>query len=203
MTGNTVYLGLGFSLQPASQPFRWVKSGTSILSFILGSFIFSRLSRYLGPLRRSTLVMTTALQAILVSFSALLSTLDIVPGDAGDLVPDDLIVLLPLSLLAASAGGQCVLSRILGYNELPTVVLTSGYCDLAMDEKVFAGVSENGKRNRRIGSVLLITGGAVIGGFLTKNGEIEKALWLVGGVKGVMALLWLVWRQEGGAVRLE
>jgi hypothetical protein len=38
--GNTVYFGLGASGQPVSQPWRWAKSGISILSFMLGSFVF-------------------------------------------------------------------------------------------------------------------------------------------------------------------
>ena len=75
--GNTVYVGLGFSHQPASQPWRWVKSGTSILAFILGSFVFSRLMRSLGTLRRSTMTLTTLLQALLTFGAALLSTLDV------------------------------------------------------------------------------------------------------------------------------
>jgi hypothetical protein len=35
-----VYFGLGASGQPVSQPWRWAKSGISILSFMLGSFVF-------------------------------------------------------------------------------------------------------------------------------------------------------------------
>lgn len=195
--GNTVYVGLGFTSQPVSQPYRWVKSGTSILSFMLGSFLFARLSRALGPLRRYTLFLTGLLRALLVLAPAALSAAAVVPANAGDLVPSNLIVLLPLSLLAMSAGGQCVLSRLLGYNEIPTVVLTSGYCDLAMDEKIFSGFSENSKRNRRIASVVLLVTGAALGGVLTKNeAGIERALWAVGAVKLAMACAWLFWRAE-------
>lgn len=190
--------------QPSSQPFRWIKSGTSIICFVLGSFIFSRLSNALSPLRRSTLVLTTFLQSLLILVAALLSTIDIVPADAGDLVPENLIVLLPLSLLAAAAGGQCVMSRLLGYGELPTVVLTSAYCDIAMDEKLFKGLEGNGKRNRRIASAFLLIAGAAVGGWMTMEHKgIEGALWIVGGVKIVMAIIWAFWRAEEGRVRLE
>jgi len=40
------------------------------------------------------------------------------------------ITLLPLALLAFQFGGQIVTSRVLGFNEVPTNVLTSLYCDL-------------------------------------------------------------------------
>ena len=124
-----------------------------------------------------------------------------VPADAGDLLPHDFIVLLPLALLALQSGGQCVLSRVLGYSEIPTVVLTSAYCDLAMDEKVFTGITKNSKRNRRVGSMVAIVAGAVVGGYMTKGGDIGPALWVVGVIKVFMGLVWLIWRSEG-AVRL-
>src|SRR5271168_2038943 len=47
--GNTVYVGLGISGQPLSQPYRWAKSGTAIVSFCFGTYVFSRLARLLGP----------------------------------------------------------------------------------------------------------------------------------------------------------
>lgn len=195
--GNTVYVGLGVSGQPSSQPWRWVKSGTSILAFILGSFLFSRFMRYLGPLRRSTMILATLLQALLTVISAGLSSFNVVPSNAGDLLPGNYIVLLPLALLAAQSGGQCVLSRVLGYGEIPTVVLTSAYCDLAMDENIFSSVQGNSKRNRRVGSMAMIILGATIGGFLTKRGDIGPALWVVAAIKVVMAGSWVVWRSEG------
>ncbi len=38
-----------------------------------------------------------------------------VPKDAGDKLPHDFIVLLPLSLLSFQSAGQIVMSRFLGY----------------------------------------------------------------------------------------
>jgi uncharacterized membrane protein YoaK (UPF0700 family) len=142
-----------------------------------------------------------ALQALLCFASALLSTLGVVPPHAANLVPHDFIVLIPLILLSIQSGGQCVLSRFLGYNEIPTVVLTSGYCDLAMDPEVFSGLTENSKRNRRIASIFMLIAGAILGGFLTKENNIGPALWIVGGIKMAMAAVWLFWRVKG--VQLE
>lgn len=202
--GNTIYVGLGVSGQPLSQPLRWAKSGVAILSFMLGAFVFSRLMRGLGALSRKGLVVSLGLQAGITIVSAILSTTGIVPENAGDLPPDNWIVLLPISLLAIQAGGQCVLSRILGYPEVPSVVLTSSYCDLMMDEAVFAGpIYGNDKRRRRVGSVVIMVLGAIAGGYLTKGGDISNTLWIVAGIKLVMAGVWLVWKEDEGALRIE
>jgi hypothetical protein len=200
--GNTVYFGLGASGQPVSQPWRWAKSGVSILSFMLGSFAFSRFMRAMGPRRRGVIIFCLALQALLTFGAALSATTGLVPPDAGNQLPHNWIVLFPLAMLSAQAGGQCVLSRALGYNEMPSVVLTSAYCDLVMDPQIFSSITANAKRNRRVASALMILAGAAIGGFMTKDTDIGPALWLGSALKTVMAASWLFWKAEEGQVRL-
>ena len=158
--------------------------------------------RYLGPLRRSTAVLSYVIQAILTFVSAALVLTDVVPNDAGFLLPENFIVLLPLSLLSLAAAGQIVMSRFLGYGEITTVVLTSAYCDFAFDEKLFATPTGNSKRNRRAASMITTVGGAIVGGFLTKNEDIAPALWLGGALKVVIAMIWMFWKSKG-AIRLE
>jgi len=143
------------------------------------------------------------LQSILTGIAALLSTLSIVPPDAGEAIPANFIVLLPIVLLSIQAGGQCVVSRFLGYNELPSIVLTSAYCDLAMDEKAFAGVTGNAKRNRRLLSMVMVVSGAILGGFMTKSGDIGTTIWAVAAIKLGMAGVWMIWRSKDGGVRLD
>ncbi|OJD21523.1 hypothetical protein ACJ73_07131, partial [Blastomyces percursus] len=65
--------------QPASQPSRWVMSGTAILSFACGAFVFSSLTRLAGPLRRAFLI-----QALLSLASGALVEAGIVPLHARD-----------------------------------------------------------------------------------------------------------------------
>lgn len=203
LAGNTVYVGLGLSHQPLSQPYRWAKSGTAILSFCFGTYVFSRLSRLLGPLRRSTIFSSFLFQALLCFISGVLVTSDVVPDNAGNLIPKNSIVLLPLGLLSFQSAGQIVASRMLAYNELPTVVLTSTYCDLMLDPALFtARITENPKRNRRFVSAIALLLGAALGGVLTKGGSIADALWIAGIIKMVMAISWIFWRGEG-AIRLE
>ncbi|ETN37518.1 uncharacterized protein HMPREF1541_07140 [Cyphellophora europaea CBS 101466] len=205
-TGNTVYVGLGVSGQPYSQPYRWAKSSTAIASFCLGCFVFSRVSRVLKPLKRSTMVASMLVQVVLcfVAFGLVVS--GFVPKDAGDRLPHDFIVLLPLSLLSFQSAGQIVMSRFLGFNELPTVVLTSTYCDLFMDSALFTTPivtrGANLKRNRRFISVIALVVGAAASGFLTEDGDIGHPLWITGVLKIAIGCVWVFW-QGKGAIRLE
>lgn len=202
-SGNTIYTGLGVSAQPVDQPYRWVKSLTSIISYTIGCYVFSRIQRLCGPLRRGTLFGSFAAQSLLCFIPAILEQTEVVPDDAGFIIPDNLIVLLPLSMLAFQAGGQTVMSRVLGFNEIPTVVLTSTYCDLAFDPQLLtAAPAENVKRNRRVVAVIMMFLGATAGGFLTKGGNLANTLWISGALKGFLALVWMFWSGKG-AVRLE
>ncbi|KAL1305249.1 hypothetical protein AAFC00_002164 [Neodothiora populina] len=203
-TGNTIYVGLGVSSQPKSSPYRWAKSLTSIIFFVFGAFFFSRTMRALGPMKRYTVVLSFVFQALLTFIPAALVQSGFVPQDAGDAIPDDWIVLLPLALLAWQSAGQIVMSRILGVGEITTVVLTSAYCDLFFDDKVLsAPLTENVKRNRRVASVVLLLLGAVAGGFLTRRGDIALALWVAGAIKVLIAAVWMGWRGKAEGIRLE
>ncbi|THW98965.1 hypothetical protein D6D13_10409 [Aureobasidium pullulans] len=194
-TGNTLYLGLGVSGQPKSSPWRWAKSGMSIISFVVGAFIFSRFMRWLGPLRRSTMVYSWLIQAVLIYICAALEDTGVVPNDAGDNLPNSFIVLLPLN----------------GHIENPWLrrshqrrpYLTSAYFDLVFDNEVFtAAPTRNVKRNRRIGSMVMVVLGAIAGGFLTQDEDISKVLWFAGSLKVAIAILWVFWKSKG-SVRLE
>jgi hypothetical protein len=203
LAGNTVYVGLGMSAQPASQPYRWVKSGTAILSFCLGTYVFSRICRLVGPLLRGTLCGSFIVQALLTFTAAILVVSGLVHKDAGNQLPHNYIVLLPLGLLSFQSAGQIVMSRMLLYNELPTIVLTSTYCDLMFDPMLFtAPIKQNAKRNRRFLSAVALVLGAGLGGLLTRTGDIAGPLWIAGGIKIVLAVVWLFWRSER-AIRLQ
>ena len=105
------------------------------------------------------------------------------------------IILLPLALLAFQFGGQIVTSRILGFNEVPTNVLTSVYCDLFSDPKLLAPLSKNPKRNRRLASVVLLVLGGVVGGWLQRSrAGMASALWIAGSIKFALAAAWMGWQ---------
>jgi hypothetical protein len=82
----------------------------------------------------------------------------------------------------------------MGFNELPTVVLTSVYFDIASDPGIADGVTKNVKRNRRIGSVAAIVVGAIAAGWLCRSdAEMQSALWISGFFKVCIAVGWTVW----------
>ena len=170
--------------------------------------------------RRASLALSFAVQAIFILVAAGLAQGDATPSFALHSLPSsdpasadlplaerppaspadesDLRILLPLSLLAFQFGGQIVASRSLGFNEVPTNVLTSVYCDLLSDPKLFAPVlpfTTNPKRNRRLAAVVLLVAGAIAGGWLQRSrAGMVVALWIAGGLKIGMAAAWLGWR---------
>lgn len=102
-------------------------------------------------------------------------------------------------LLSFQSAGQIVASRALGFNEIPTVVITSLLCDLVSDSELF--VLRNGKRDRRVAAFVLTLVGAIAGGWITRvTGDIVVVLWIAVGVKLAIMSVWLVWRGSSGSV---
>ena len=69
--GNTIFVGLGGSTPyTTKKPYGWAKSLTSIGCFLLGALFFSNFCRYLGPLRRTTLIHSFLIQSLMIIFTA-------------------------------------------------------------------------------------------------------------------------------------
>ncbi|KAK3991239.1 hypothetical protein QBC44DRAFT_368282 [Cladorrhinum sp. PSN332] len=186
-TGNTVYIGLGLSAPYQST--RWIKSGTSLISFCIGSFLFSRFHRFFSPKRRWVLCASFAVQLVLTAAAAIVVTLAGVPADMEEI---DWHVLIPIALVAFQSCGQAITSRALQYNALTSVVLTSIYCDLFSDQELFA--LRNAERNRRTGAPLFLLVGALLGGFCANSSfGIAGSLWAAAGLKAVVVVAWIVW----------
>ncbi|KAJ5369287.1 uncharacterized protein N7496_009047 [Penicillium cataractarum] len=197
-TGNTIFLGLGASNQPASKPWGWLKSLVSIASFFSGAMIFSSVMRRVGALRRGTLFVSFLIQTILIIIAVALIQADLIPHTSTDQGLDGgplFLELIPIGLLAFQSAGAMTCSRSLGYNEIPTVVLTSVYFDIASDPKITDKPTTNVKRNRRIGGVVFLLIGAIVGGWLSRSsGGMQSALWMAAGIKLVAAIGWLFWK---------
>lgn len=115
----------------------------------------------------------------------------------GDAVKENLHwqVLVPLAAVAFQSSGQAVTSRALGFNGLTSVVLTSNYCDLFGDPKLFEW--DNVERNRRIGAPVLLLVGACMGGLWAHSGVgLAGALWTAVGMKMMVVVAWVVWTAE-------
>lgn len=198
-------MALGASQLPAGEPTLWLKALASIAAFWAGCFAFSK-SRHLHPQRKATLSLSFFVQAAFIFAAAALAQSRVVPSFAGALLgtgeaaaknhanDNDSTIFAPLILLGFQFGGQIVTSRILGFNEVPTNVLTSVYCDLLSDPKLLAPMPANPKRNRRLAAVVLLVAGGIAGGWLQRSrAGMSAALWIAGGIKLVIAVAWLVW----------
>ncbi|KAK9491178.1 hypothetical protein V1508DRAFT_422563 [Lipomyces doorenjongii] len=203
-TGNTIFLGLGASNQPEGNPYGWLKSLITVCFFLAGSFIFSQMSLRVGSRQRRVLSISFFVQGICILISAALIQRDIVPhpsttGPKSDLGGRLFLELIPLFLLAFQGGGQMAASRGMGFNELPTTVLTSVYYDLASDPNLAVRPSENVKRNRRIGGAVALLIGAIAGGWIFKSNDgLGIALWIAAGLKLAIAVGWCFWKAEKG-----
>ncbi|KAI9037147.1 YoaK family protein [Aspergillus affinis] len=198
-TGNTIFVGLGASNQNP-RPYGWARSLTSIGCFIIGSFFFARLNRLLGPKKRGTLILSFLLQVIMLILTAALVTGGAIAG-----IPENPYSTseaetewtqeVPIVLLSIQSAGQIVASRALGFNEIPTVVITSLICDMMSDPKLF--LLRNEKRDRRLLAFVLTLVGAIAGGWITKGtGDIYAALWIAAGIKLGIAGAWVFWGDE-------
>jgi uncharacterized membrane protein YoaK (UPF0700 family) len=211
--GNTIFIGLGVNGQPDSAPpYSWSKSLAAVLCFALGALFFSTFHRTFGPQRRWVLVFSFALQALLIGIVSIIATTKAVPNHPPTVVVSNTGGLLtftlpntfpasdfgPLALLAFQSAGQIVASRALKYNAMPTVVLTSLYCDLMSDAQLFtAPLPANADRNRRFLGAVLLLAGAISGAYLTRSDAgFMGGLWIGCFLKMGMAGAWLLWREK-------
>lgn len=197
---------LGSANLPYGSPTLWIKALVSIAAFWAGCWAFGQ-TRRLGATRKRTLALSFLMQALLILASAALAQSGAVPAfglrqlgtGASEVlvkrVQTDARSMAPLALMAFQFGGQIVTSRVLGFNEVPTNVLTSLYCDLLSDPLLWAPMGANVKRDRRVTAVVLMLAGAIVGGWLQRSrAGMPAALWIAGAVKMVIAVSWLVWR---------
>ena len=196
-TGNTILFGLGASTAHITErPYRWAKSLIAIISFVLGCAAFSHATRALGKLRRGTLILSFAVQAVIVLVVAIILQSEAVEGILHKITKEiNWRDCLPIALLSFQSAGQIVASRALGHDGIPTVVLTSMFHDLATDTNLLAW--DNVKRNRRLGAFAATLLGALAGGFISiSSGRMQSTLWVVGGLKMGIAGAWIVWPAE-------
>ncbi|KAH6876387.1 hypothetical protein B0T10DRAFT_497928 [Thelonectria olida] len=213
-TGNTIFVGLGVSGQPENLPGKaWSRCFLAIVCFAIGALFFSSFHRHFGPQKRWVLAASFFIQALITGIVALLATTGAVhnkPQGRETIHRDGNIIetvrdsfpwtdFAPITLLAFQSAGQIVASRVLKYNAMPTVVLTSLYCDLMSDARLFtAPVTDNADRSRRSVGAVLLFAGAVGGGFLSKSWTgFAGALWIAAFLKTVIAVAWCCWKPKG------
>ena len=130
------------------------------------------------------------MQSICIIVAAALVQAHVIPEPTGVVAGKgsevDFLEFLPLGLLAFQSGGQIVESRLLGFNEVPTTVLTS-------DPKILA--KDNVKRNRRVAAVLSILLGGIAGGWISRSAAgLSTSLWIAAAIKMAISISWAVWK---------
>ncbi|KAJ5133421.1 hypothetical protein N7448_001551 [Penicillium atrosanguineum] len=202
-TGNTVFIALGVSGQPEYPAFLWAKSLIALSVFLLSNVFFIHLGRALNPLRRSTLILSFGLQtAALIVAASVVQAGIVSPKPEDPRGPIQWNQIIPITLLAFQAAGQIVASRLLAFDEIPTVVLTTLLCDLLVDTNLYTRPwSANPKRNRRIAAFLALFMGAMTAGGLSKATGMASSLWLAVALKGSITLSWFFWKDSSGEAR--
>ncbi|CDM33205.1 hypothetical protein DTO013E5_5622 [Penicillium roqueforti] len=188
-TGNTVYFGLGLI---GAKDDRWIKSGVSIAAFCLGSLCFATFHRVFPARRRWVLCASFLAQTVCVCIAALIVTIHPASRDA----PLTWLVLVPIALIAFQSSGQAVTSRVLNFTGLTSVVLTSTYCDLFSHPDFLSGkVVGHTEENRRIGAILCLLLGVVLGGLWAHSSVgMMGALWTAAILKSLIVAAWLAWK---------
>ena len=179
------------NLPAGSDSLKWARCGLSILSLQFGSLITGRLYTAAGPTRRLTLFLSFLVQTLCIIIAAILVHTNAVPESA---IGNEL-VLIAIPFLAAQSGAQIATAKSLGFNEIPTTVLTSVYNDLASDSQLLAW--DNPKRNRRIGAVTMILLGGISAGWLSRTeGRLTIVLWLGAAIKLLLTFGWLLFSSD-------
>lgn len=188
-TGNTVYFGLGLV---GTDDDRWIKSGVSICGFCLGSLFFSTFHRFFSPRLRWVITVSFFIQMLCITVAASIVTIYRPTRDA----PLSWLILVPVALVAFQSSGQAVASRVLKYNGLTSVVLTSIYCDLFSHEDFLSfRIFRNAEELRRLGAVVCLLVGVVLGGLWAHSSiGMMGALWMATILKGFIILAWLLWK---------
>lgn len=105
---------------------------------------------------------------------------------------------LPLALLAFQSGGQAVASRVLNFNGLTSVVLTSIYCDLfSYSDLLSLRGFGRAEERQRVAAIICLLAGATLGGvFAACPVGVAGTLWSAALLKSILAVAWVFWKGE-------
>ncbi len=172
MTGNVVFIGL--SLGGAEDLSAW-RSGLAIVAFLAGAALGGRIAAHLmkGSLR-GWLLPVAGLEAALLAAAATVAHLHVGRSTENTTAP---AVLLVIALTSLAMGLRNSSIGRLDLSDLKTTVLTLTLASLAADSRL--GGDEDQDVARRVLSVLLIIGGAAVGGLLVLNFGIALPLAVV------------------------
>lgn len=161
MTGNIVFLGFAVG---GISGLSIARSSTALGSALVGGFLAGKLDSWLGNRRRNLwLAAALAIEAMLLFGATSISCYFEPRGGQHD--PIALYGIISLSALGMGMRNGTV--RRLAVPELTTTVLTLTVAALAFDFSLVPGA--NPRWRRRVGSILMMFGGAYVGVLLVRH----------------------------------
>jgi len=160
MTGNVVFLAFAAAGAPGlSIP----RSLTSLMAFMLGAVVGGRLGAVMGARRRRWLLTAAVAEAALLFASAFAA----LGFDVASATPAGSLYAV-IILTAVAMGLRNATVRRLAVPDMTTTVLTLTLTGLAADSSPAGG--DDPRLGRRVASVLLMFGGALLGALLLRHG---------------------------------
>lgn len=195
-TGNTVLFAVGVLLDDRSDGegplFAISTIGVSLGFFSLGVFATGQTANHFNiGQTRGWLVLSSVLQTTLVFIAGGLQW-----RYTDRVGPDTTIGRILVGLLAFSSGSQVAVVRGLKVTDITTAMATAAYIDIFIDRKLFAKLSENRGRNRRVLFLLMLVVGSFIGAGVGAKTNLGLAVLVSAAIKTLVAFLFLINREK-------
>ncbi|GBE87687.1 hypothetical protein BKA93DRAFT_121656 [Sparassis latifolia] len=200
-TGNSVQLALAlarlFSGPPGQRdtsfhlPDR--QALTSLITFNLGAFV-GRLGDRMGPMSRAWLMLGTFIQALFTMAAALAawkSGQGSVADSRGDPAWTNTLTFVALGFMSASIGLQGIMGKRVNTQFTTTVVLTTVWCELMADPKLFQLNRYVITRDHKIIAIAAVFVGGFVGRALVDQIGSAGALGVGTGFRTLIAFWWI------------
>lgn len=195
-TGNTVLFAVGVLLDDSSgsgPPLIAISTiAVSLSFFIIGVFVTGQIANWFAISQtRGWLFFSSLGQTILVIIAGALQW-----QYTGHVGPDTRLGRIIVGLLAFSSGSQVAVVRGLKITDITTAMATAAYIDIFIDPRLFAGLTENRGRNRRVAFLLMLVVGSFVGAGVGKAANLGVAVLVSGAIKIVVSVMFLFNRNE-------
>jgi uncharacterized membrane protein YoaK (UPF0700 family) len=188
-TGNTVLFAVGLLLNDSNgekEPiFSIATISVSLGFFIIGVFVTGQTANHFKIAQmRGWLVLSSAVSTALVYVAAALQwRYSSIQG------MDTIFGRVILGLLAFSSGSQVAVVRGLHITDITTAMATAAYIDIFIDPTLFAKLSENRGRNRRVMFLLMLVAGSFIGAGVGARMNLGVAVLISAIIKTLVTLM--------------
>ncbi|KLO09462.1 hypothetical protein SCHPADRAFT_833992 [Schizopora paradoxa] len=198
-TGNTVQLALALArlFSPGQTDFSFRiadrQALTSLLTFLAGASL-GRLGDKIGNNTRLWLFLGTFIQTLFTMAAAIAAWKGNQPSVAesrGDPAWTDTLTFVAIGFMSAAVGLQGIMGKRVNSQFATTVVLTTVWCELMSDPKLFARKVVVTRDHRVLAVFALFIGGFVGRALLDQIGS-AGALGIGTGIRFLIALIWLV-----------